>query len=178
MAVTYAEAPEVERIARDLIVEHHSHLADDNVEVRFVFRSEHAERHGTIVMGKARKVSGLAAWLVAQEAKTGDEEGEPFFVIEIARDIWDHLDGPQRSALVDHELAHCRTKTNKDGDLVLYVAEPEVSDFASVVSRHGLWRPNLVEFFRAAKSGQPTLWSELDDDDEDGATVTDFARVG
>lgn len=180
MSVTYKPAPTVEAIARKVIGKHHTHLAD--VDVQFVFRSEHAERHGHAVLGKARKVSGLNAFLshwaaargAGEKPLEGDESVEAFFVIEIAEDLWWHLDPKQKQALVDHELSHCKTKLNKDEEVVLYVAPHEVEEFNGVIERHGLWKQNLKAFLKAAKAGQPTLWSVLDEDpDGDGATVSD-----
>jgi predicted RNA-binding protein YlqC (UPF0109 family) len=176
MSVTYKPAPPVEQIGRKLIGKHHTDLAD--VDVVFVFRSEHAERHGQQVWGKARKVSGLNAFLYHLAAATGageqplqDEDSvEAFFVIEIAEDIWWILTPAQKEALVDHELSHCRTKLNKDEQIVLYVAPHDVEEFASVLGRRGMWRPNIRALLKAAKAGQPALWSELDDVEE---SVTD-----
>lgn len=191
MSVTYSPAPQVANIAERLIKEHHDHLADIGVE--YVFRSEHAERHGHVVLGKARKVSGLNAWLVKKERLAAMEgtvqvnngpkvpldayaDDEPFFVIEIAGDIWKVLDPPEREALVDHELSHCQTKLNKDAELQLFVAPHDLEEFSAVIARRGLWRPNLKQFFRAAKAGQPTLWSELEESDE-GGTIHDMAAA-
>lgn len=182
MSVTYKPAPPVEQIGRKLIGKHHTDLAD--VAVEFVFRSEHAERHGHAVLGKARKVSGLNAFLMhwgearaaGETPLEGEDSVESFFVIEIAEDLWWHLEPKQREALVDHELSHCRTKLNKDEDVVLYIVPHDVEEFSSVIGRHGLWKQNLKAFLKAAKAGQPTLWSVIDED-EDGEpeAVTDVA---
>lgn len=191
MSVTYAPAPQVENIAGKLIPKHHDHLADVGVE--YVFRSEHAERHGHVVLGKARKVSGLNAFLVHRAriaslnatVQAGDgpkvplqdtlaTSEEPFFVIEIAQDLWAVLDSGEREALIDHELSHCRTKLNKDGEVVLFVAPHDLEEFNQVVERRGLWRKNLRSFLKAAKAGQPTLWAEIDEDENGDATVHDL----
>lgn len=170
MSVTYSPAPQVESIAGKLILKHHDHLADVGVE--YVFRSEHAERHGHVVLGKARKVSGLNAFLVHRA--TGVVSDDPFFVIEIAQDLWSVFNSTEREALIDHELSHCRTQINKEGELQLIVVEPDVAEFNAVIERRGLWRPNLASFLKAAKAGQPTLWAEIDEDENGDATVTDL----
>lgn len=180
MSVTYSIAPQVANIAERLVKEHHDHLVDIHVE--YVFRSEHAERHGHVVLGKARKVSGLNAFLVGRYRAAVDDldasVDEPFFVIEIASDLWHVMDAKEREALVDHELSHCRTKMSKDLELQLFVAPHDVEEFSSVLARHGLWRKNLRQFLKAAKAGQPTLWSELDEQDGDSdATVIDMAAA-
>lgn len=54
-------APEVREIAEDLIPRHHDHL--QNVRIEYVFRDKCAKDKGRDVWGKARKVSGLNAFL-------------------------------------------------------------------------------------------------------------------
>lgn len=175
MSVTYKPAASVERIGRKLIGKHHTDLAD--VTVEFVFRSEHAERHGQQVWGKARKVSGLNAFLahqaaaraVGEEPLAGEDSIEAFFVIEIAEDIWTILTPAQKEALVDHELSHCRTKLNKDEEIVLYVAPHDLEEFNNVVERHGLWRRNVEQLVRSLKrGGQLNLLDEIDEEPEPG----------
>lgn len=146
---TYSEAPQVQAIAEKLVLEHHEHL--DGIEVRYVFRDEAAKEGGKTVFGKARKKSGLDAFLAAQEDEL--EDPEDFFVIEIALDVWSVLNERQRVALVDHELAHCRTKIDEKGNLSLVIAPHDVEEFSAIVERHGLWRPDIEEFLAAANRG-------------------------
>lgn len=152
MSVTYRPAPEVEKIAKRLIDQHHLHLQE--VRIDYVFRSEAANTAGKAVWGKARKVGGLNAYL-SRTAEEGDDEVDPadisYFVVEIAADVWSVLDRRQRSALVDHELSHCRVKLTNDG-LRLYVAPHDLEEFVAIVERHGLWQADVVKFLDAAKA--------------------------
>lgn len=181
MSVTYKPAPPVEAIARKLIGKHHTDLAD--VSVEFVFRSEHAERHGHAVLGKARKVSGLNAFLmhwgearaVGEQPLEGDDSVEAFFVIEIAEDLWWMLSPAQKEALVDHELSHCRTKVNKDEEVVLFVAPHDVEEFGGVAERHGAWKLNLAAFLHRMTHGGQLSFEDLQqhvEKDEDGEPVS------
>lgn len=155
MTVTYSSAPEVKKIAEDLIPKHHEHL--EQVQIEYVFRSEAAKEAGKTILGKARKVGGLNAFLLANEREElDDEETVTFFVIEIARDAWSGLTKAQRTGLVDHELTHCRTKYNDEGDLTLYVAPHDLEEFHAVVERHGLWQRD-VEIFVNVANHQLTL---------------------
>jgi hypothetical protein len=79
MSATYRPAPSVERIAQALIGKHHHHLSD--VRVDYVFRSEAAKSGGKTVMGKARKISGLNAYLAQQVDPDETPAG-------IAEDVW------------------------------------------------------------------------------------------
>jgi hypothetical protein len=142
--LTFWKADEVKAIAETLIADFHQHIGD--LTVLYVFRSEHAEENGKVVLGKARKVSGLNAYLAWRHLVEGsDREGAPvssFYVVEIAADAWAALTGPQRLALVDHELSHI----GADG-----LISHDVEEFRGVIERHGLWRPALEEFIEASK---------------------------
>jgi hypothetical protein len=161
----YRDAPEVATIATHLIAAHHTDLAD--VEIRYVFRAEHQTTGGKAVMGRARLVSGLNAWLIASvnpEAimPADDEEPDRFFVIEIAEDIWRVLTADDRQALVDHELCHCILEANADGDLKPKLRGHDLEEFISVVGRHGVWRPEIEALLKAAEhGGQLTLSADL-----------------
>ncbi len=144
----------VDKPVRDLVAsvmaEHHRVLREQRIDV--VFRSEAATDGGKIVLGKARKVTGLASFLAGAN-------GEPFFVLELAEDCWKELDAKAQRALVDHELTHFGVKFNEQEELVLFIAPHDLEEFNVIVKRHGLWRPDLTEFFRAA--GQLSLFDAL-----------------
>lgn len=153
MPVTFQPAPAVERTAEKLIRNHHTNLTD--VEIRYVFRSDTANKNGKPVMGTARKVTGLNAYL-AQPA--GDPDAEDFFVIEISEPSWTVLDAKQREALVDHELCHCTTIYDEDTDTVkLAIRAHDLEEFRVIVERHGLWQPDLEAFARTVVQGEFTF---------------------
>lgn len=137
-------AREVKDIARELITDFHPYLADETIV--YIFRSEHSEKDGDAVYGTAKKVSGLNAYLAFRSIHGGEEDGpiapESFYIIDIAHDVWLALTGPQRIALVDHELSHIGADGMRGHD---------VEEFRGVIERHGLWRPNLVDFIAAAQ---------------------------
>lgn len=138
----YREALDVKKIARALIAEHHHALKD--AEILYMFRTIASQKGGHSVYGSARKVTGLnAAISRATEAE--------FFVIEIAEDIWANLTEPQRTALVDHQLAHCDV-TNKGA---LVIRAHDVEDFADVIGRNGLYTRSLADFVEAAQQALP-----------------------
>ena len=148
----YRSAPEVAETAETLINSVHTHLI--GIPITYVFRDKHAKTNGKPVMGKARKVSGLNAWLA-------NDDGDDFFAIEIAEDLWQYLTDDQKVALVDHELSHLWVDT-KDGVEVLSVLPHDLEEFRGVVERHGLWQPDLEAFAASmARAGQLIL--DVDD---------------
>lgn len=166
MTVTYSLAPEVAKIGRQLIAKHHDvALADQRIE--YLFRSEAARAGGRTIWGKARKVTGLNAFLAAEEPAEGPitddtPEVEPFFVIELAYDVWLTLSPKQQIALVDHELSHLEVGWNEKGDIVLSLRAHDVEEFQGVVRRHGLWKDDVAHFAKVC-ADQLNL---LDHDDE------------
>lgn len=140
MPVTYQSAPVVEAIAHRLIEAHHPHLRD--VRIEYLWRSRHAQSKGRIVLGKARKVTGLNAYL----SRPKDDEESDYFVIEIAADVWTALSSAQQEALVDHELAHCKVDEEEGA---LYLVGHDLEDFVAVVARHGAWRGEHVAMAQA-----------------------------
>jgi hypothetical protein len=155
MPVTYRLAPEVESIAVDLIGKYHSHLED--VDVRYIFRSEAASRGGLVLWGDAKKVQGLTAFLIhsgegveALDHEDVDEvTSEPMFCLVVAEDIWRGAEPSIRQALVDHLLRRCRIEQSENGPRFVLVA-PEAQEFADVLGRHGMWRDSLRKLVAAA----------------------------
>lgn len=137
MSTTYKDAPAVREIATQLIHEHHPHLT--NASIRYVFRSEAQSKGGKLVLGTARKITGLNAYLFALALGTDPED---FFVIEIARDTWEVLNLKQQHALVDHELHHCAL----DDEGKLLIVPHDIEEFCAIVRKHGLWEPTLELF--------------------------------
>lgn len=145
MSVTYRPAPAVEHIAGTLIPTHHPDL--DGVRIQYVFRSKASKKNDKIVLGKARKVSGLNAYLATPADEVGfDDEAVEFFVIEIAEDCWRDLNHEQRIALVDHELCHLAIEFDDDEQVKLVMRSHDLEEFREIVERHGLWKPDLTEF--------------------------------
>jgi predicted metallopeptidase len=140
---TYTWAHEVEEIAKDLIATKHERLAA--ATIAYVFRSPPAKSHGRLVLGKARKVSGLAAWL-AEISPTGS----PFFVLEVAIEPWDQASTRRRYALVDHELCHM-----VDEGEGLAIRGHDVEEFIEVIERHGIWRRDLDVLNLALQAATP-----------------------
>lgn len=148
--VVYSPAPEVALVAGRLIADHHLHLAGQPIV--YVFREPAARSRGKIVLGKARRVTGLNAFLVALAASDGaieddgDEIDHTFFVMEIARPQWDDAPTEARAALVDHELCHFGVD---DETGQLSIRSHDLEEFNDVVRRHGVWRDDVAAFLGA-----------------------------
>lgn len=139
--LTFWRADDVAEIAESLISDYHPHVLEHTV--LYIFRSKAAQNKGKEVWGKARKVTGLNAYLAMRSSVDPLEPMSPtFFVIEIAHDVWNTLRAPERIALVDHELKHI----GPDG-----MRPHDVEEFTDIVARHGHWKRDLKEFAEAGK---------------------------
>jgi predicted metallopeptidase len=153
----YSPASEVERIARSLIPFHHSHLA--GVRIEYVFREKPAVSGGVTTWGSARKMSGLAALLGTPGAL--DSSHLDFFVIEIARPVWDEIGSAQRKALVDHELSHCGLKIDDEtGNVKLVMLTHDLEEFSGVLRRHGMWKQDIARFLGDVGPAQLAMFSD------------------
>ena len=134
---TYTYAPEVRSIAARLILDvaEHGPLADARIE--YVWRDKAPTHHGRTVLGRARRIGGLNAFLIRLDEPGPDGEvgsDGPLFVVEISADTWAHLTDDQRVALVDHELCHLKVDRGDDGELVLKIAGHDVEHFAKLAA--------------------------------------------
>jgi predicted metallopeptidase len=148
--LTYWKSEEIADIAEQLIASYHEHLAGETII--YLFRSEHSEEKGKITLGKARKITGLNAFLATKPIEEEPVEPPVLYVIEIAYDTWLKLTGPQRIALVDHELQHI----TPDG-----LRAHDVEEFRAIVARHGMWKPDLKDFLDTAR--QKPLFEAVED---------------
>ncbi|MHB1870845.1 MAG: putative metallopeptidase [Steroidobacteraceae bacterium] len=143
---TFASAPDVEKIARELIPQYHTHLAEARIAYRARVSGEGQEwrSRGHLVWGKAVAVSGPVREL------TGDGE-EPYdFMLIVNGDIWFALSETGHKAVVDHQLSHMQ---RSDGG-VFSIGPHDAEEFGPVVVRWGLWNPDL-EHFAAAIQDAP-----------------------
>jgi hypothetical protein len=144
----YDRADDVRLIAGKLIELFHPHLL--GIRIEYVFLSEPPMSLGRALAGRARKVSGLNAYLATPDFE-GPAEPEPFFVIEITQPTWDKGAWRWRIALVDHELKRCGVD-ELTGDL--YLVPHDEEEFDEIVERHGAWEAGLETFAEKLARGQ------------------------
>lgn len=156
MAANISPAPEVERIARRLIPFHHPHLHGTRIE--YVFREKAKTSGDYTTWGQAKIIRGLPAMLATPGAQSS--AGLEFFVVEIAHDVWDEIQAPQREALVDHELSHCGITTDDDGNTRLAMVRHEIEEFSGVLRRHGMWKADVARFLANVGPRQLDLFTD------------------
>lgn len=132
----FEPAPEVEKIARDLIAKYHGHLI--NAKIKYLFRRGPWTSQKRETLGKATKVSGVNQYLTGLD-----------FIIMINIEVWDQLNDKEKIALVDHELEHCCEEDGK-----YFIQGHDVEDFLAVIKRNGFWTPDLRKIENEAVQGK------------------------
>jgi predicted metallopeptidase len=144
---SYARAPQIAEIASDLIEKVDDHKPLAGVPIFYVWRDTASKSKGRLVLAKARKVSGLNAFLSNITAGLPDvDANDSMFVVEVAADTWGRLTHDQQVALVDHELCHLQVDEDGDGRPVLSLRGHDLEEFAAIVERHGLWASDVAAF--------------------------------
>lgn len=159
MPTVFEPAPEVRRVGQKMIDKWHPDLRATRIE--YIFREKASKRHGKRVGGTARKVTGAMALLATPGAQSSEDL--PFFLITIAKDVWDTLDDRKREALVDHELEHCSVEVDDEGDATLSMRPHDIEEFGSIVGRHGLWSNDLEWFVTSLPAEQLDLLGARED---------------
>lgn len=157
----YFEAPAVEKIAKKLLPLYHSELA--NAEIKYFFVTEHSKKGGRAVRGKARKLSGASQYLA----------GGFNFAIEVAMDLWNDMDEPQRMATMDHLLECCTgEEDDKTSEMKYMMREPDVREFSTILARHGAYTTELQGLVQVAKNIHiEERVQEIIDENENSDTV-------
>lgn len=149
----WTKAPEVEQVAKPIIASHYPDLA--GVDIVYVFRDK-AKKHGDkIVEGTCMVKQGLDAMLAFGLNSSADVQ---FFVIEIAKDLWDDAPPDYREYLVDHELAHTRVERS-NGARKLSTVTHDIEEFGAVIQRHGIMSPEHSKFLGNVGKAQLELFA-------------------
>ena len=169
--VEYTPAPEVAKIAEELIEKYHGHLLDFKVRIEYVFTNKTPKKGGKEVWAYVRKISALNAFLAGSE-----ESSDDFFVMVVSEPVWEILPADKRTPLVDHELCHLWAEAQQvdedDADAIpenpvkLSLSPHDVEEFSPIVRRWGLWREDVEDFVNAALKKKVQTNEEEEDEDE------------
>lgn len=130
--VKYCEAAQAREIGEVLVRAIHTKLA--GYHIGYVFKQKLVDR-GEPCWARASKVTGKLA-----------HYSDLDFLIEVNWDVWRNLTGPQRVALIDHELEHFSISESEKGDTLKTIRGHDLAEFHSIVSRWGLWHAPLKTF--------------------------------
>jgi hypothetical protein len=131
----YEKDPFIEHLAAELIAKHHPRLANARIAYLMNMTATPAKRPR---LGKKRKLGSAAMVPEKYNSLTTGFD----FIIEIKQDLWSRMDLETQEALLDHELEHCGW--DEDGP---YIRNHDVTEFRSIIERHGFWQNDLREFY-------------------------------
>lgn len=131
----YIDAPEVRKIAEELIntVEDHKDLR--GAKIGFVFKTNGLtwKKDGELVYGQAIKLSPRERFFSSLD-----------LLVVINGAVWPGLPPATKRALVDHELSHFWCDDGK-----WKIVGHDVEDFIGVIKRHGPWTRAVRELVAA-----------------------------
>lgn len=170
MSATFELAPEVERIAREIIAAQVEHEHLRGARILYLLRRGTWTSRGKVVFGRAKKLTGellyvarqllihqIGAGRAVEGADYADENGDLQydFALEINRDFWPKLTDLQRRAIIDHELCHCIRQ-----DKGWAITGHDVEGFGSNIRRYGLYMEDLAAFGKAVRQAPDQLTLE------------------
>lgn len=139
----YAEAPEVEQIAGQVIKEHHPHL--QTATMRYLMSD--TTKSKVVLCDPERRY-----WTSGSEE---DVEQGADWLIMVETDEWEGLTERQRVCLVDELLTACGQAKNEKTGAVRWTKKQGVTVFPEVLRRRGFWRAEYASIEEVAK--QPEL---------------------
>ena len=129
MPTTFFEADTVREIASRILPSAHPHLA--TARILYIFRDKAAKEGNKPLAGEVSKVSGVNEYLLKAD-----------FLMVIAQDLWNEMDGNRRDALVDHLLTYCygeEDEKDPGAPMKWRIRRPDVKEFTEVLNRRGKW---------------------------------------
>ena len=139
----YKAEADVMDAVRDLVANHHPHLALYVDEIAVIFKDKTSKIGDAVVLGKTAKAPAILNVL-------GD--GSYKFIITLAANEWKDLSGAEQLALLDHHLCGCRVQEEDSGAIKTWVQPPDVAFYKGELERHGTWRtsgtaasPDLIQ---------------------------------
>ena len=121
---------------RDLIANHHPHLADIVDDIVVVFKDKASVKGDRPILGTTAKAPAILSILGEREYR---------FVLTIGNDHWTLLKECQREALIDHLLCFIGGKEDeKTGEMKYYMQTPDIFYFSEEEERHGNWRSDII----------------------------------
>jgi hypothetical protein len=130
---------------KNLIANHHPHLALIEDEIGVIFREKASEVAGVVILGKTKKAPPILSVLT-------DKKFNYRFLIELGADEWQALTPGQQRALLDHHLCSMLVEEDPNsGAIKCQIRPPDFIGYKEEVERHGMWRPYDDELLSAVE---------------------------
>lgn len=144
----YLEAPELARLAREVIAQHSDVLVShDEIRIRYVWRRRGPVVNDRPVFGRCTRASGLVRFFGKADA-----------IISLSADHLRELRPTRHAieAILYHELSHIEVVEDKEGIMRVRIRPHDAEVFTEEIRRFGLWWDDLRRLGEAVK--QAALW--------------------
>ena len=106
-------------------------LADANI--KYLYKNQPVKKSGRTVVATIEHCGPKMVHLTGLD-----------YIVQAGYEQWNHLTDDQKVAVVDHELAHCEIIEDEEtGDIKYKLKDHDWADFTDVVTRHGMYLPDL-----------------------------------
>lgn len=136
-------AHDAELLAVPLIRDHHPHLGE--ARILYLTTTQSRKRLDKVTLATAQRLAPLLRYLSSGEEE--DASAGYDFVVLISALDWEGASDRQKTALVDHELCHCKKNVRGRWCLVGH----DLEEFHAVVERHGLWKRDVKTFVQTVR---------------------------
>jgi hypothetical protein len=177
----FVPAPEVQRIAEDLIDEIHSERWFTRPKIVYLFSADRPKASGRDATATCRKVGGIHAYLIGltelQAGKVDPDdynrrqylesfpdrekyalpkdrhvhEGVPFYVITVHYDTWKHVLTDEQKTALVDHELMHVDVSLGDQDVSYKMRGHDTEEFIDIVHRHGAWEPGVQALVKAVR---------------------------
>lgn len=130
--IKFFPAPEVQKVANEIMKHYHKHLRD--AKLSFMFKDGTWKKNERVVTGDVKLISPYV------HALTGIDFG-----IVVNFKYWQECPMETRIAIVDHLLSYCEYTEDKAGNRKWKKINPTISEFPEVVARRGVYNVDIEE---------------------------------
>lgn len=166
----FKQAPEVQKIAEELIAEYYPDYLRLGIEFRYIFSEKPQKSKNREVAAKITLVSGQSAYLILGTDLPytySEDEETKLFVITVYDGAWNYVfkSPHQRKALIHHELMHSEAYEDEteqgETKLVMRLLEHDITSFREEVRLYGEWSEDIKDFKRAIAQGPQMAFEEI-----------------
>ena len=131
---------------KELIANHHPHLADICDDIVVIFREKSPNKGGRPILGKTSKAPAILSLLGERAYR---------YVLEIGFDNWNTMLPNQKMALLDHLLCFIGGEEDEQSaEMKYFMREPDIYYFQEEVDRNGHWRQELASLLEEEDEGE------------------------
>jgi predicted metallopeptidase len=136
--VCFDRSETIEKMAKDLIREHHPELV--SLDIVYLWSNRNMQKGGKEIIAKICKASALIKSLTGHDV-----------IVIASYPQFQSLTDKQKRACIDHELCHVLIDEDVAGTPKVKIVAHDVEEFGAVIERHGLYMSDLTMLGRVVR---------------------------